>query len=224
MAQQRSAAGPNSLGRRGDVLEALRRAARPLTITDLADRLDVHVNTVRFHLDSLQAAGQVERVSSTPRAPGRPPLLFRAVPLMDPTGPRRYELLAEILAAALAAHPDPQARAEEAGREWGSRLGTTPGATGRRESSDAVGRLVALLDDLGFAPEGATSPRRGHAEIGLRSCPFLEVAQRTPSVACPLHLGMMRGAVEAWGARLRVDDLAPFVEPDRCLAKVSATR
>src|SRR2546430_7522785 len=53
-----------------------------------------------------------------PICPGRPPQLFRPVRGMDPTGPRRYQLMAEILADQLAAGPDPAAHAIQAGRAW----------------------------------------------------------------------------------------------------------
>jgi predicted ArsR family transcriptional regulator len=55
----------------------------------------------------------------------------------------------------------------------------------------------------------------------LRHCPFLEVAADRSSVVCPVHLGLMQGALDAWDAPLTVDRLDPFVEPDLCLAHLS---
>jgi predicted ArsR family transcriptional regulator len=84
-----------------------------------------------------------------------------------------------------------------------------------------VARLVGLLEEFGFAPE---APEGGAAEgmrIGLRNCPFLDLAEARPEVVCPVHLGLMRGALEGWGAPVTVDRLEPFAEPDRCLAHVS---
>lgn len=216
-----SGPGPGPPSRRAEVLTVLRDAGEPLTIAEIADRLGVHANTVRFHLDTLVDAGQVARVTGTRRAPGRPPQLFRAVPRMDPAGTRQYQLLAQVLAEALAADPDPAARASAAGRAWGERLAKEARGSGRRVRP--VERLRRLLADLGFAPEPVRA--RG-SQIQLRNCPFLAVATELPSVACPVHLGMMQGAMDAWDSPVRVAGLDPFVDPDRCVVHLlgSATR
>ncbi|HEY8338379.1 MAG TPA: hypothetical protein VIK95_00840, partial [Egibacteraceae bacterium] len=78
--------------------------------------------------------------------------------------------------------------------------------------------LMRLLDDLGFAPRDGATPD----ELELRNCPFREVAEVHPDVTCPLHLGLMRGALAAGDAPLVVRDLQPFVDPDRCLAHLDA--
>ena len=76
-------------GRRRAVLGVLKDTAAALSISEIAEQVGVHPNTVRFHLDTLIENGQVERVETDRHAPGRPPLFFRAVRGMDPTGPRR---------------------------------------------------------------------------------------------------------------------------------------
>ncbi|WP_033709845.1 helix-turn-helix domain-containing protein, partial [Mycobacterium avium] len=91
-----------SAGRRRAVLRLLRASPEPMSIAGIADVLGVHPNTVRFHLDSLVADGQVEHVELDRKGPGRPPLMFRAVRQMDRGGTRHYRLLAEILAKAFA--------------------------------------------------------------------------------------------------------------------------
>lgn len=187
-----------------------------MSIAAIAEKLDVHPNTVRFHLDTLFRDGRVERVEPDRGSPGRPPLMFRAVRQMDRGGPRRYRLLAEILATAFAADSDPSTKALAAGRAWGRRLdfrSTSSGAAGAEESID---HLEGLLDELGFAPE--RREMEGQQQIGLRHCPFLEVAEARTSVVCPVHLGLMQGALENWGAPVAVDRLDAFVEPDLCLA------
>ena len=51
--------------RREEVLEVLRSAVGPLGIAEIAERLGVHPNTVRFHLNALTRAGRVERLPSS---------------------------------------------------------------------------------------------------------------------------------------------------------------
>jgi predicted ArsR family transcriptional regulator len=206
------------------VLRLVRDAGGPMAIAEIAERLGIHVNTARFHLESLVSSGQVERTTAEPGSPGRPPQLFRAVRGMDPTGVRYFQVLAEVLAEALATDPDPSGRVLQAGRLWGRhQADAVTDATETDEATgpvDAVERLMRLLDELGFAPEraaGGDPPR-----IGLRHCPFLELAVSRSDVVCPVHLGVMQGAMQSWASPITVDRLDPFAEPDLCVAHLSS--
>lgn len=199
--------------RRADVLAVLRRTDTALSIASIADELGLHLNTVRFHLDALLEERRVERADDEPAKPGRPPHRFRAVRTMNPAGPRHYELLAEVLADALGRQPDPAAEAAALGRSLGARLGRP-----RRQAArdKPVAELIGLLDEYGFAPE----PPADTTRIMLRHCPFLELAQAHPEVVCPLHLGFMQGAVQAWDTPIQVSALTPFAEPDGCATEL----
>jgi predicted ArsR family transcriptional regulator len=205
---------PASTGRREDVLRVLRLAPGPQSIASLAADLQLHPNTVRFHLDSLIAAGRVRQADGGARRPGRPALLFEAVRGMDPGGRRGYRTLAEILTVGVAALPDTEPLAIDAGRQWGRRRAAT------HTSGPVVDRLVSLMDELGFAPERQDCD--GSRRIGLRHCPFLELAESHAQVICALHLGLMQGALDEWNADCTISRLEPFVEPDLCVAHLSA--
>lgn len=196
------------------MLGALKAAAGPQSINDLAQELALHPNTVRFHLTRLVASGQVEQVTSTAAVPGRPAQLFAPTPGMDPSGPRAYRMLAEVLVAGLAEGPNPGQRALQIGRSWGQRQ-----VQSSTTSNNSIDQLVGLLDEIGFAPE--FDETQDASSITLRHCPFLELAHTQSAVICPMHLGLMQGAMQAWGASVQVDRLDPFVEPDLCLAHLS---
>lgn len=200
--------------RRRQVHDTIRASTAPLTLAQVAESLGVHANTVRFHVDRLLEAGQLEAVGVEHEGPGRPPAYYRATRRMDPEGPRRYRVLAEILVGSLAAGPDRQERALEAGRTWGRGLAAEQG----EPAGSPTDELLTLLDDVGFAPQR----RAGH--IALRHCPFLELAQQRTDVVCPVHLGMMQGALEAWSSDVTATRLDPFVEPDLCVAHLDAVR
>jgi predicted ArsR family transcriptional regulator len=140
---------------------------------------------------------------------------------MDPTGPRGYRLLAEVLVHSMATGTHSRAKAVAAGRAWGRTQGTsrTGEAGDADDRRDSVDRLVELLHEIGFAPE----PRmdEGQRQIALRRCPFLVLAEARSEIICPVHLGLMQGAMEAWHSPVAVDRLEPFVEPDLCLAFLS---
>ena len=191
--------------RRAAVLKALRDAPHALRITDIARLLDVHANTVRFHLDALVDAGLVERVPSAASGPGRPALVYRPVPAMDPAGPRSFRFLSEVLLGELAAGDDGHGRAVDAGRRWA--LATMPAST----RAPATATLVEMLDRLGFAPQTPSAGR-----IDLHNCPFLEVVEPYGRLVCALHSGLLRGAAERLGGRLSGARLVPFAEPYLC--------
>jgi predicted ArsR family transcriptional regulator len=88
-------------------------------------------------------------------------------------------------------------------------------------AQQSINRLIELLDDLGFAPQRRKA--HGQDQIGLRHCPFLELAQDRSAVVCPIHLGLMQGALATWRAPVTVDRLDPFVEPDLCLAHLTSS-
>ncbi|ODU20879.1 MAG: transcriptional regulator [Pseudonocardia sp. SCN 72-51] len=210
--------GGRSGGRREAILAVLREAAEPRSITDIAEVLEVHPNTVRFHLDALVRAQRVDRVQTVPDGPGRPPLRFRARTGMDPAGPRNYHFLAETLVESVATGPDPAAHARRAGLSWGQRFVDRPASSGNW--AEGVRSLVAVLDDVGFDPEW---PAAGHREdqIALRHCPFLELALTRAEVVCPLHLGLMQGAMRALDLPIIVERLEPFASPNLCVGHLS---
>ena len=90
------------------------------------------------------------------------------------------------------------------------------------EDHDPTVGLVHLMEDLGFAPElGLDEVGGSRTELHLRHCPFLELVETAGDVVCPLHLGLMQGALESWGSPVEATSLQPFVEPDRCVAQLS---
>lgn len=203
------------------VLDALRRAGRGLDAFELAAAVGLHVSTVRFHLRALEAAGLVVRAVERSGRPGRPRVVHRAAPDGGQDG-RRYLELARALAASLRrARADAARAALQAGRAWGREAALAAGER-PRSPGEAVRALVGLLDELGFAPEAVGG--EGSVTVRLRRCPFLEVARAAPEVVCRVHLGIMRGALSAWGSGVRATDLRPFVEPDLCVARLSLAR
>jgi predicted ArsR family transcriptional regulator len=204
------------------VLAVLRSTREPLTVDGVAERLGFHLNTARFHLEHLVRIGAAERTSEVRRTPGRPRTLYRAVHRV-PAGRRSYRLLAEVLAGSMAASiAQPEQAAVQAGRAWGRTLVDREPGRARPGSAEVIGRLVDVLDRVGFAPEAVTEGRR--QRILLHHCPFLEAARQQPDVVCAVHLGLMDGVLSKLGARVRTDRLEPFVAPDLCVAHLASGR
>lgn len=215
--------------RRREVLEVLRTAPAPLGVAETARRMGLHPNTVRFHLDALVADGLVERRTVAPTGPGRPRTVHTVRPGMDRAGHRDYRLLARMLLSRWAAADPAGAREEamETGRAWGRFLVDPlppyePATPGR-----SVAALLDLLNGLGFAPQPEGEERangesgRTPERIRLRHCPFLELAEEQGRLVCPLHLGLMQGALAELGAPLTATTLEPFATPDSCVAHLA---
>lgn len=189
---------------RSSILEALRAADVALTVVDLAARCRMPSTTVRFHLRALERDGLVVAETAEQSGRGRPRLLYRPRPAMDPSGPRNYELLAGVLVQALATLPDAEQQAAEAGRAWGRERASA--------ETDPLDDLMRVLDEFGFAPESACDGVR------LNRCPFLELARQRPGVTCAVHRGIMQGVLSSHRTDLELIGLDAFVDGDHCFA------
>lgn len=202
------------------LLDVLRREP-DLDAAVLAERLDLHVNTVRSHLAVLEEAGLVEAVTEDRTRPGRPRRLHRVVDGAVPTAladDRGYRFLAQILASYLGANADDAAaEAEQAGAAWGRFVVDPPAPFVTVDAEGAVDRLVDLLGEFGFAPR-VDDDGTGHPEVVLQRCPFLDVAREHQEVVCSIHLGLMRGALDELGVDVEVEDLIPWARPEGCVS------
>lgn len=202
------------------VLATLQDGAGPLSAAVVAERLGLHANSARFHLDALVAAGMAERRRADRDTRGRPTILYAASAAAPSVAPRSYRALAQILVAHLAAQPSPDVAAAQAGESWGRDLARTPG-TGRppRTAAAAARAVVDGLSGVGF--EAGVAGRGASTRVDIRPCPFLELVQQHGAVVCAVHRGLMTGLLDELGAPVTVRSLVPFAEPGRCVAELA---
>lgn len=200
---------------RASLLQTLRDQSEPTSLAALSLATGLHANTIREHLDALMDAGLVARQAEPARGRGRPAWLYEAT---DPGPVNEYARLASALAVALGRGSDsPVDDAARAGRSWGRELArevgpAAPSATAARR------QVIAILDDLGFAPE--TDRRAGR--VRLTRCPLLESARAQPDIVCAVHLGLVQGALDERGGDPDRATLTPFAEPGACLLRLDA--
>ena len=110
---------------RARILRTLAEAGGPLDAHELAARVGLHPNTVRWHLGVLADAGFVSSSTEPRTRPGRPRVVFTATE-EEAEGREDYRLLAAILAGSLSGTETGAAVAEQAGEAWGRFLVERP--------------------------------------------------------------------------------------------------
>lgn len=173
----------------------LARSPSPRSTSEIAGTLDLHVNTVRPHLERMREVGLLDVRSETRGGVGRPQHLYSLASDAPALGlePSPYPAIARMLlslAGQAGLHPD---TVVAAGREQGE-LDARPWGG----QAPAVEALMTELDSMGFDPEVAIGDDT--ATIGFAHCPFAELAEANPSVVCALHQGMVEGFLDGIGA------------------------
>jgi predicted ArsR family transcriptional regulator len=204
-------------GRRARIVEELRGARNGLGVQELAGRVGIHHNTVRWHLGVLGDAGVVDSHPVANDGPGRPRIVYELKRDPIDRGREEYRLLATVLAGTLSQVPDGPGRAESAGEAWGHYLVRSPLPLSRVTEEEAKVEVAAALDEQGFEPQVVGR------EIRMRRCPFHELAEAQPEIICAAHRGLIAGALAELGCALSVDRLEVFVEPDLCIAQLAPT-
>jgi len=205
-------------GRRTHIIQILRDTRMPLSVQEVADKVGIHVNTARFHLESLVDAGMATRETADRNTPGRPKVVYLGtLPNQTHERAQGYRLLAEILTTAIA---QSDAHSGEwlytVGQEWGRYLTTRLAPFEALEEHEIAARLVDKLDALWFAPEleepgGGRPPR-----LLLHNCPFTAPARQYPNVVCQLHAGMIDASLEEMRSTYRLERLRPQVTRHLC--------
>lgn len=183
-----------------DLLGDLRR---PAGTEELADRLGMHPNGVRTHLERLREAGLVER-QRTRQGRGRPrdawAISADAAPGGEP--PSGYADLGRWLAGLMSERKTARRAIEERGRDIGRALAPTGGAATAEET------MHAALVSLGFQPRReAQAP--GELTYRLCNCPYRDAVREGQEVVCTLHRGMTRGLLDGISPETKLTGFVP---------------
>jgi predicted ArsR family transcriptional regulator len=201
---------------RDRVLRAVADAPGGETADDLAEILGLHRNSVRFHLERLEADGLITGAADRRGSPGRPRRRYTVTEhghSQVGDDARSWRLLAQTLVEELAGRADARDVAIAAGERLG-RVLADPDA-------DPLDRVDAVLEMVGFAPKRVAGDS-GEQQVWLRRCPFLDAAREHPDVVCSVHLGLLHGTVDA--SPVEVAELRPFAAPEGCLARLTVPR
>src|SRR5262245_22676324 len=199
---------------RFSMYQELAGATSPLGAHELAERLGLHANTVRLHLERLREAGLVDVEAVHRGTVGRPQHVYGLAPGAPSLGfdPPSYTLLAGLLAALAERVGADADEAAAIGRKWGTDAG------GRTRTRSCEKALINELERLGFDPVAGDD--EDEVEIAFLHCPFRELAEAYPELVCNLHRGICEGVVTSVGGG-SVDDFATLYDHDPCRVTVS---
>jgi len=203
---------------RRQVYDTVRRSAIPMTREAVAQAVDIGVRLAAFHLDRLAGAGLLTVDFARPegrRGPGagRPAKRYSAahrdVEVAVP--PRRYHLVARILAAAVSTSPDDaRTRAMAIANAEGRLVGQSH-ATETKRPRHRLSTTADALESLGY------EPRRERGRLCLGNCPFDGVVDVSPTLVCGLNQRLVQGVLDGLGVADRCRAELDGVPPDCCV-------
>lgn len=207
------------------VLKVLADAPRQLNVSEIAERVDLHANTVREILARLLELELVIRTRTRSGTRGRPFWLYEAVVTTDlQRVVQEIATLGAAVAEQMQRHAsDPQTAALGLGKEWGSQiLGRQCQGPKSPEGEQHVDvtenrseqskRIQRYLSRLGFEAR----PGDAWFEINLFQCPLLREDQEISPLICQIHQGMTAEVVDRLSGQQLTCALIPFAGPGHC--------
>jgi predicted ArsR family transcriptional regulator len=183
--------------RRG-IFAYLRRAAEPLTASQVAEEFGLHRTVARAHLEKLGEVGLLVTGTRRRAGGGRPAKTYEVsderLEIMLP--PRRYERLSRNLLRLIAGQLDPAA-AEAAAFELGRSFGEETAAAIAGDQEHVPARLsphavAAWMDESGYSVT-VSEAGSGSVVIEVRNCVYSELAKEFPDIVCPFDRGTLCG-------------------------------
>lgn len=187
---------------------------RSVGTVELAERLDLHPNGVRIHLERMQEAGLVERARDRqPR--GRPRDAWTIAAGASPGGeaPSGYQDLGRWLARAMRSREGGLGGVEETGREIGREIAPT-------DASADPDALQTSLSALGFKPT-VKLHEGDQVTFCLGNCPYRDAVRENQQAICALHKGITRGLLDVLHPDANLTGFVPH-DPDEagCLIEL----
>jgi predicted ArsR family transcriptional regulator len=168
------------------VLGLLRTATSPVDAHHVADTLDIHVTTARFHLGTLESEGVIRRGGPTGSGVGRPRLTYELTPRLD------YADIVALFATHLGGTPEErEARALRIGADLARRRRLTETCQG----SSITELVVAALTALGFQVRSVVTGF-GELTVQICTCPLAEIAVDAPEVVRGIQQGLIQEVID----------------------------
>ena len=175
-----------------EVLTTLQDFPQGERAAEIADKLDMHVNTARGHLDELVSAGAVRVITAPAKGRGRPSLIFQVRIPDNRSIAEEYvaliSLMAEMLADKDSLDDFQSKQAREIGRRWAQTM-----ADCGRDGDDPLSPLYRKMRDMGFDPtvDAQELNSTGASAMELHACPFVAAGVQPSPFVCAVHDGYL---------------------------------
>lgn len=181
---------------RQKVLGLLKNAAEPVDARQVAEALQIHITTARFHLTTLEEQGVIRRGSATKAGrAGRPRLTYELAPRFD------YADIVSLFAEHLGGTAQER---EQRALRIGADLAHRVRLARERPEATIADMVVATLNELGFQVRSVLNSF-GEVTVQICTCPLAEVASSAPEVVRGIQQGLIQEVVnhnaDAVGAR-----------------------
>jgi predicted ArsR family transcriptional regulator len=197
---------------RARLFALLEELGQPTSTAELAQRLGLHPNGVRLHLERLEREGLLQRQIEQHRR-GRP--RHRWSIALDASSvraaPRAYGDLSRWLARTVSSGGRGLRVIEATGREIGREIAAGQAMTGADGFQHALGVL-------GFRPE-RNDCDTAEVSLTLGNCPYRDAVRENPPAICALHRGITRGLVDILLAGGALSTFEPH-DPDRAGCRI----
>lgn len=196
----------------------------PVTVTELSEAMDLHPNSIRATLDSLQNAKLVGRDQLRSPGRGRPSWGYYTMgPTQDSFVTHQLTDLTSVFCDQLRElSDDPYADAYDVGEKWADKVleSCEPQQVEDvlSEPIEAIiGQVRMFFTSLGYA---ATIKDGDDRVVELRSCPFMDEQGDVDPLMCEVHRGMCaRSLTKASSGRIDCE-LVPLAGPEVCEVRV----
>jgi predicted ArsR family transcriptional regulator len=179
-----------------------------------AEALGTSRRVAAFHLDRLAEQGLLaveyrRPAGRTGPGAGRPAKLYRRIEeeIAVSVPPRHYDVVGELLAAAVAESIDSGAPVQDVLHRTAYQAGKATGTS--------AGTLFTALQDAGYEPHGGDHDDRA---LVLRNCPFHRLARQFTALVCGVNVHLLRGIADGAGESTRTAVLDPG--PGRCCVRL----
>jgi predicted ArsR family transcriptional regulator len=165
----------------------------PVDAWQVAESLQIHVTTARFHLATLESQGVVRRAAAArAHGAGRPRLKYEIAPRLD------YADIVALFATHLGGTAvEREQRALRIGADLARRIKLDQS----RAQVTATDLVVDALDELGFRIRSVVDAF-GTATIGICTCPLAEIAVSSPEVVRGIQQGLIQAVLDGNAAVL----------------------
>jgi predicted ArsR family transcriptional regulator len=196
------------------VFDLVAHSATAVSRDAAAEALGTSRRVAAFHLDRLAEQGLLaieyrRPAGRTGPGAGRPAKLYRRIEaeLAVSVPPRRYDVVGELLAAAVAESIDSGVALQEVLDRTAYQAGRATGA--------AADTLLMALQNADYEPH---DDDRDDGALILQNCPFHRLARQFTALVCGVNLQLLRGVADGAGESTRAVVLDPG--PGRCCVRL----